>query len=68
MMGQPNQPMSSVLSYRMPRQSETKLSKKVESLLKDCRSTPLGLAAMRKKALLYYGLKDTPRVSWQTFI
>lgn len=66
MMAHQNTPPSSVLSYRTTRPGETKLSKKVEALLKDCRVN--GLAAMRKTALLYYGLKDTPRVSWQTFL
>lgn len=67
MFGQQANTASSVLSYRTPRQADGKLTKKVEALLKECRSNPLGLASMRKKALLYYGLKDTPKLSWQTF-
>jgi hypothetical protein len=36
--------------------------------MKECKSNPLGMTAMRKKTLLYYSLKDTPRISWQSFL
>ena len=62
------QPQSSVLSIRMSRPLESKNSKKVENLLKELRQSGLTLNNMRKKAHLYYIIKDSPKISWQAFM
>lgn len=59
-------PLNSVLSYRTTKNSESKLSKKIEALLKEFRNSQA--SSMKKKALLYYAAKETSKITWSGFI